>query len=225
MHLFIFGILVTMGLVWQFQLAERLRSAPHLWSKHLAHWPQNLVFPFAAVVWGKLFDAQYFHLMALPALLCYAVPMLEAVTSIDREELKAHPGFSASIILPCILASLIAIGASLQAMFTWISAAEAEAVPFSTVNHAVLNALAFGLLFQLKALFSPIIVCTNVAWTGFIYLKSGEVEIWSAMENLLLLVLEPAAAASAAPWYVALIFVVAAVSTFGDALKAAADFD
>lgn len=160
--------------------------------------------------------------MAIPALLYYLGPMFAAITSIGRRELSENACFSASVIIPCILGTLIALGASLEAIFVWYSAAESTMESFSSVNVAVLNALAFGLLFQAKALLSPLVVCINLAWSAFVYVTTGKVEVWSAMENLLQLVLEPAAAASAAPWYVALMFALAVGSTFGDALESAA---
>lgn len=225
MHLMIFGTLVIIGLLWQAKLFQKLLATPNMWSKHLSDWPQSLALPFLAVVWGKLLNAPLMQMMAIPALLCYVVQMLDALTSTGRAELKKNPSFAASVTLPSILASTIAIGAALQAIFIWQSATASAAMEFSRVNNAVLNAIAFGLLFQVKALFSPIIVCINLAWTVFTYLTTGNVEVWSAMENLLLLVLEPASAASAAPWYVALMFALAAFSTFGDVLKSASALD
>lgn len=177
------------------------------------------------VIWGKLLDASFMQSMAIPALLCFVAPMLEALTVTRRESIRENPSFAVSVILPCILASMIALGAALQAVFIWQSSAGPTAVEFASVNAAVLNALAFGLLFQAKALLSPLVVCVNLAWSGFGYFTTGKIEVWSAMESLLLLVLEPASAASAAPWYVALLFVFAAVSTFGDALKSALAFE
>jgi hypothetical protein len=222
MHLLIFGLLITIGVLWQAVLVQKLLAKRELWSTHLSGWPQHVAFPFFVLVWSKLPSASFLQSMAIPTLLYYLGPMFEAITSIGKRDLRENACFSVSVIIPCILGSIIALGASMQAIFVWYSAADSTMANFSSVNVAVLNALAFGLLFQAKALLSPLVVCVNLAWSGFVYVTTGKVEVWSAMENLLQLVLEPAAAVSAAPWYVALMFVLAVGSTFGDALESAA---
>ena len=226
MHLLLFGGLVLIGLFWQARLVQNLVSNQLLWAKHMRESLTFFGFPLMVVALGKLLGAGFFQSLAIPALIIYLLAPILILTSTSWKELQENPSSATAVVLPLFLGSLIAMGATLQAVFEWQATSSGPKLfEFAAVNEVALNALAFAFLFQVKALFSPIVVCINVAWSGFIYLKTGNVEPLSAMENMLLLVLQPAQAASAAPWYVGLMFVLAAVATLGEALKAASNFE
>ncbi len=212
------GTLILGGFLWQCLLIQKLCLASSLWRPVWGQFVISAPLLILLVTIGKL-DGGAFAYLAI-----YLVGGLVVVLSWPLSELRAYPAFCVSFAVPMVFAAIVAMGVALNATFL-IMAPPLTVSSSSSIdlNQMVISGLLFSVIFQVKSLVSPMVVCINLAWGIHSYMSRGQFALWDIMQNTLLIIMEPAAAASTAPWYTFIFAVLALIATGWDILRSASD--
>ena len=226
MKFIVFGILVFIGFIWQARLFQRLAGAHRLWRTFDSTYLAPLLF-IAIVIQSDPQDHYSIAArLAMFALIVYVSTSILACIELFALNISSYPAFATNVFAPFVLGSVIATGVALSALFDELGSYETIlSLSNPAFNTAIIHGIIFALLFQLKTFLAPMVVCINLAWVIYSYLNTGTMAIWSMMENILLLIMEPAAAASAAPWYTLFFAILALTATGWDFLRSAEELD